>query len=113
VSDLLPRIDGVVRGAQDPDDALRAVVVLLAGEPDMSWSGIAFLERGQRVPGPASGIEDSAHRTCVPVLYEGEPVAELCADGDVDGVVLEGIAVLVAPYCLVGWDTGGVPWDTT
>ena len=24
---------------------------------------------------------------------------------------LERVALLISPYCLVGWDTGGVPWS--
>jgi putative methionine-R-sulfoxide reductase with GAF domain len=27
-----------------------------------------------------------------------------------DREFLERVAVLISPYCLVGWDTGGEPW---
>ena len=33
------------------------------------------------------------------------------ADGCADIRLLEHIAALISPYCLVGWDTGGEPWD--
>jgi hypothetical protein len=38
-------------------------------------------------------------------------VAELAADGAGDAPLLERVAALVAESCLVGWDTGGIPWD--
>jgi L-methionine (R)-S-oxide reductase len=54
----------------------------------------------------------------VPVRYEGSVVAEIDIDsdepaafGDEDRVFLERFAMLISPYCLVGWDTGGVDWD--
>ena len=36
---------------------------------------------------------------------------ELVADGCDDPALLEWVAPLISLYCLVGWDTGGVPWD--
>ena len=47
----------------------------------------------------------------MPVVYEGDRVAELVADGCDDRAFLERVALLISAYCLVGWDTGGVPWD--
>ncbi len=53
----------------------------------------------------------------VPVAYDGRVVAELDVDsdepaafGDADREFLERVALLIAPYCLVGWDTGGERW---
>ena len=53
----------------------------------------------------------------VPVRYEGLVVAEIDIDsdqpaafGDADRAFLERVAELVSPFCLVGWDTGGVDW---
>jgi hypothetical protein len=50
----------------------------------------------------------------VPIVYRGDTVAglwfgsetppELAAD-------LSRVAALLAPYCLVGWDTGGEGWE--
>ena len=34
--------------------------------------------------------------------------AELTQD---DTALLERVAVLISPYCLVGWDTGGEAWS--
>jgi putative methionine-R-sulfoxide reductase with GAF domain len=55
----------------------------------------------------------------VPVLVDGSPVAVLgvqsedAALGPDDVAFLERVAELVSPHCLVGWDTGGVPWSDT
>jgi L-methionine (R)-S-oxide reductase len=53
----------------------------------------------------------------VPIAYEGRVVGEIDIDSDkpaafadADRVFLERVATLIAPYSLVGWDTGGVPW---
>jgi L-methionine (R)-S-oxide reductase len=54
----------------------------------------------------------------VPIAYEGQVVGEIDIDsdrpaafGEDDRVFLERVAALISPYCLVGWDTGGVPWS--
>jgi L-methionine (R)-S-oxide reductase len=53
----------------------------------------------------------------VPISYEGRVVGEIDIDsdepsafGEADRVFLERVALLISPHCLVGWDTGGVPW---
>jgi L-methionine (R)-S-oxide reductase len=53
----------------------------------------------------------------VPIPYEGQVVGEIDIDSDRpaafdddDREFLESVAVLISPYCLVGWDTGGEPW---
>jgi len=54
----------------------------------------------------------------VPISYDGLVVAEIDIDsdrpaafGDGDREFLERVAELLSPYCLVGWDTGGEPWE--
>ncbi len=54
----------------------------------------------------------------VPIAYEGTVVGEIDVDsdepaafGDGDRELLERVATLVSPYCLVGWDTGGEAWE--
>ena len=53
----------------------------------------------------------------VPIVYESRVVGEIDIDsdqpaafGEADRAYLERVAVLISPHCLVGWDTGGVPW---
>jgi len=55
----------------------------------------------------------------VPISYEKRVVGEIDIDSDeasafaeADRAFLERVALLISPYCLVGWDTGGVPWPS-
>jgi putative methionine-R-sulfoxide reductase with GAF domain len=54
----------------------------------------------------------------VPISYEGRVVAEIDIDSDTpaafgedDRRFLERVALVISPYCLVGWDTGGEAWS--
>ena len=54
----------------------------------------------------------------VPIAYEGQVVGEIDIDSDTpaafgaeDRAFLERVAALISPHSLVGWDTGGVPWQ--
>jgi L-methionine (R)-S-oxide reductase len=54
----------------------------------------------------------------VPIAYEGQVVGEIDIDSDRpaafgadDRAFLERVAELISSHCLVGWDTGGVPWE--
>jgi L-methionine (R)-S-oxide reductase len=54
----------------------------------------------------------------VPIHYQGLVVAEIDIDSDrpaafgpADRAFLETVARLLGPHCLVGWDTGGEPWE--
>ena len=49
----------------------------------------------------------------VPIVYRGDTVAALWFGSETErglDVELERAAALLAPYCLVGWDTGGEEW---
>jgi L-methionine (R)-S-oxide reductase len=53
----------------------------------------------------------------VPIPYEKRVVGEIDVDsdepaafGEADRAFLERVALLISPHCLVGWDTGGLPW---
>lgn len=53
----------------------------------------------------------------VPIAYEGRVVGEIDIDSDRpaafgpdDRAFLESVGLLISPYCLVGWDTGGEAW---
>lgn len=54
----------------------------------------------------------------VPISYDGRVVGEIDIDSDApaafgedDRAFLERVALLISPYCLVGWDTGGEAWS--
>jgi putative methionine-R-sulfoxide reductase with GAF domain len=54
----------------------------------------------------------------VPISYDGRVVGEIDIDSDTpaafteeDRTFLERVSVLISPYCLVGWDTGGEAWS--
>ncbi|MGH3042388.1 MAG: GAF domain-containing protein [Gaiellaceae bacterium] len=53
----------------------------------------------------------------VPIAYEGRVVGEIDVDSDLpaafgpeDNELLERVALLISPHCLVAWDTGGEAW---
>jgi hypothetical protein len=108
---VIEAVERALAGAGDADDALRAVVRTLVAEGGCTWAGILFVEDGELVLGPGAGEPDPAARTQVQVVWDGERVAELVADGCDDRAKLDRVAALISPWCLVGWDTGGVPWD--
>jgi L-methionine (R)-S-oxide reductase len=54
----------------------------------------------------------------VPISYEARVVGEIDIDSDAPAAFVEGdrrflerVALLISPYCLVGWDTGGEAWS--
>jgi putative methionine-R-sulfoxide reductase with GAF domain len=108
----LEAIDRILDRSGDADDVLRDVVAVLHG--NYSWVGISFVEEGELVLGPAQG-EQTAEPTRIPISYENNVVAELgVVTGELDPeerAFLERVALLIAPYCLVGWDTGGEAWS--
>jgi hypothetical protein len=107
----LEALDRVLNRGGDADDVLRAVVGIVAGR--FAWAGILFREDGGLALGPQAGEPDESARTIVPVSFRDEPVAELAVDGELDEAgraFVERVALLISPYCLVGWDTGGERW---
>jgi hypothetical protein len=108
VSDELAAVDRILSAGGDADDILRDVVAVLSER--FEWVGIAFVEEDALVLGPSTGDPPTA-TTDVPISYEGSQVAELQVAGDADSELLERIAERIAPFCLVGWDTGGEAWS--
>jgi putative methionine-R-sulfoxide reductase with GAF domain len=96
----------------DADELLRQEVAKLAERDDCVWAGIYFVEGHELVLGPEVGTPDLERRVGVPVTWRGERIAELVADGAVDPAELERMAAGIADLCLVGWDTGGLAWES-
>jgi hypothetical protein len=110
-ADVLAAIDRLIEQGTDADDILRTVVAELVAKDVCTFAGILFFDDGELVLGPEAGTPDADHRTQLPVTYKGDPVAELVSDGAGDRALLERVAERVSAHCLVGWDTGGAPWD--
>ena len=110
-STFLEELDGVLGGARDADDALRAVVALLARQPEIAWAGILFREEGGLVLGPEAGSIDEDRRVRTTIAYRGDEVGELVIDGAPPQELLDRVAAAIAPYALLGWDTGGEAWE--
>jgi putative methionine-R-sulfoxide reductase with GAF domain len=108
VSDELAAVDRILSAGGDADDILRDVVAVL--NERFEWVGIAFVEEDALVLGPSTGDPPTV-TTDVPISYEGSQVAELQVAGDADPELLEQVAERIAPFCLVGWDTGGEAWS--
>lgn len=102
-------VEEIVERGGEADEVLREVVRALH-EEGASWAGIAFVEGDRLELGPSSGGEQPADFERRPVEWQGAKVAELQAAG-LDADRLARVAALIAPYCLVGWDTGGEAWE--
>jgi len=109
-SRALAAVEAALGRGAEADDVLRETVTALADDPRVSWAGIAFVEEGALQLGPEAGQPDEPRRLHVPVVFEGGLVGELQVHGDPDLGELAEIASLIAPYVLIGWDTGGEPW---
>lgn len=113
-SGALEAVESILDRGGDADDVLRQVVATLRERAGYAWAGIFFVEEGSLTLGPAAGEPDMSRRTQVPVLWQGDRIAELAVDGapEEDHRFLERVASLVSGHCLVGWDTGGEPWES-
>jgi hypothetical protein len=112
-SRALEAVERILERGGDADDVLRAVVAALHETTGYSWAGIFFVEEGELVLGPDAGEPSERRRIRVPVMWQGERVAELAVDDapEEDRMFLERVALLVSGHCLVGWDTGGESWE--
>jgi hypothetical protein len=108
--DVLTAIEDITAAGGDVDDVLRATVIRLADEPDVSWAGILFVEGDELALGPSAGAHDEERAVATPIEYRGAPVGELVVHGAADVSTLGRVAELVAPFVLLGWDTGGEAW---
>jgi len=113
-SGALEAVEGILAQSGEADDVLRQVVAALHDRGGYAWAGVFFVEDGSLALGPEAGAPDADRRTRVPVVWQGVEVAELAVDGAPpdDAPVLEQIAALISGQCLVGWDTGGEPWES-
>jgi hypothetical protein len=109
----LEAVDRILNRGGDPDDVLRDVLDVLHGL--FRYAAILFVEEGTLAPGPSRGTPEAARRE-VEIVFRDVKVAELhvgppASDAE-EQAFLERVALLISPHCLVGWDTGGVSWDS-
>ncbi|MEP6910369.1 MAG: hypothetical protein ABI896_08065 [Actinomycetota bacterium] len=106
----LASIEVILERGGDADDVLRGVVRVLGERFD--YAAIMFVEGDELVPGPSSGTPDQSPARA-PITFQGMKVGELGVSPAraEDREFLERVATSVAPYCLVGWDTGGERWS--
>jgi hypothetical protein len=108
-SGVLEAVDRILNRGGDADDVLRQVVAAI--HRLYPYVAIAFVESGELVVGPEAG-DAKPDIEAFPISFQGAPVAELrVAGAPLDRVLLERVATIVSPYCLVGWDTGGEQWE--
>jgi hypothetical protein len=110
----LGAVERILDRGGDADDLLRATVAALHEQLALSWAGISFVDQGRLVLGPSAG-EPGLEATRFPIRYEDQQVAELGVSSPElsaeEAALLERVASLLGPYCLVGWDTGGEAWS--
>jgi hypothetical protein len=109
-------VERLLNRGGDADDVLRSVVLVLHERlPHLRSVWIEFVEGEHRLVGPSAGEREDEPAKRYPVRFQGNEVAALAVSAatvqTADEALLERIATIVAPYCLVGWDTGGAPWD--
>jgi hypothetical protein len=111
---VLGSVERILGRGADADEVLRDVVATLDAAGPFSRVGISFVEGDALVLGPSSG-EPTGEQARFPISYDGKVVAELAVVpegiGAEERALLERVAELLAPYCLVGWDTGGEAWS--
>jgi hypothetical protein len=107
----LEAIDQILARDDDADNVLRDVVAALVESGACAWAGILFAEEGELVLGPEAGTQNPDRRLQVPVLFNDARVADLVVDDCLDSAFAERVATAISAHCLVGWDTGGVPWE--
>ena len=108
-SSAVEAVGRLIEQGSEADELLRGVVAIL--HERYPWVGISFVEEGDLVLGPSEG-EQTEEPVQIPISYDAKVVAELgVSGGDQDRTSLERVAELIAPYCLVGWDTGGEAWS--
>jgi putative methionine-R-sulfoxide reductase with GAF domain len=113
----LEALHRILNREPEPDEVLRQTVAVLHERiPQFTWVGLHFVEGDDVVLGPWQGERGLGSReVSVPVVYDGTQTATLGVESsarpeDDETAFLERVAVLISAHCLVGWDTGGVPW---
>jgi hypothetical protein len=111
-SGAIEAVERIINREEEADEILRQTVRALADRLDVPVA-VRFHDEEQWVVGPSAG--GYAERgDGEEVRYRGDVVADLAAGAglDADGrAAFVRVALLISPYCLVGWDIGGEDWE--
>jgi hypothetical protein len=115
----LEAIHRILNREPEADEALRRAVAALHDRIEhYGWVAIAFVEEDDLTLGPAAGERTGSGRLLeIPIEYREARVGALHVEsfggepGNDEQGFLGRVAVLLSAHCLVGWDTGGVPWS--
>jgi hypothetical protein len=114
---LADQVQAIVDGGEEADEILRASLAVVHEAAGAPWSAIAFVEEREMAVGPLLGAAPGGTPVpalVVPISYRGDTVAGLWFGSETPRELdadLSGVAAMLAPYCLVGWDTGGEGWE--
>jgi hypothetical protein len=114
---LADQVGAIVDGGEEADEILRASLAAVHEAAGAPWSAIGFVEEREMVVGPLAGRAPEGTPVpalVVPIVYRGDTVAGLWFGSETPRELdadLSRVAALLAPYCLVGWDTGGEDWN--
>ena len=109
---VVSTIQAIVDGAEEADQILLGTIAHLA-ERYGAGVGLRFVEEGVFSDGPWAGVTGSV-ATQVPIAYDDELVGEFVVSTPLDDdarATFEAVALIIADYCLVGWDIGGEDWE--
>jgi hypothetical protein len=97
----LEAVDRILNRGGDADDVLLQVVAVV--HRTYPYAAIAFVEKDELVVGPEAG--EPLEAETFPISFQGAKVGELRAGGaPPNRTFLERVALLISPYCLVGWN---------
>jgi hypothetical protein len=111
-SGAIEAVERIINREEEADAILRQTVRALSDRLGLPVA-VRFRDEERWVVGPSAGgyVERADGEE---VRYRGEVVADLAAGGTLDDeghVAFARIALLVSPYCLVGWDIDGEDWE--
>jgi hypothetical protein len=109
---VVAAIQAIVDGAEEADQILLGTIAHLATRYD-SGVGLRFVEEGVFSEGPWAGATGPVAAQ-VPIAYDDELVGEFVVSSKLDDdarATFEAAALIIADYCLVGWDIGGEDWE--
>ena len=95
----LDAVDRILNRGGAPVEVLHAVAGTLVERGGCAWAAILLADGGEFVPAAYAGEERSDERARIPIVFGGDKVGELAADGCDDHVFLERVALVVSPYC--------------